>query len=288
MPEDAVCLSRDTCTRIIDMLLEAGVQDVDVSTVCESDAWPCSSMYQNALLLFNSISADNYYDVLEFISKLFTNKRVLLGKEFDPYSTDPSPTFHCPEIDIDLYQPCSVDSCSFFTNNPWTKNCILNYRLRHERETLSLNELSFLLGRDVGSLRADINKALKGLSHGALKELIASENFDDMVTRIKVDRVCVVCERRIPERTRIINKSGLVYCSQECYKDKPPTVIRIEEDFSLPIAKVLDLCSQRFSNIRNMCSAVGVGQAVFIDMCDRYGVQINTRTYSSENDEDDS
>jgi len=287
MPDDVACRSRNTCGRITAMLLEAGVPEEDVLDICDGSSWPCSSMYKNALLLFGSISVDNYYEVLEFISGLFTNKRVLLSQEFDPYSNDlPSP-FHCPEIDIDFYQPCSVDSCVFFTKNPWTKNCILYYRLRHEKETLSLNELSFLLGREVGSLRADINKALKGLSHGALKEVIASENIEDMVTRIEADRVCVVCEKRIPERTRMINKSNLVYCSQECYKYKPPNVIRIEKDFNLPIDKVLELCSQRFLNIRNMCSAVGVGQAVFLDMCSRYNVVISTKYAPPENEEED-
>ncbi len=285
MSDKGKCRSRNTCDRLITMLSDANVPEGDILDTCDEEAWPCSSMYQNSLLLFNSISTENYYEALDFISGLFTNKRSLLSPEFDPYAhTLPAP-FHCPELDIDVYQSCSVDSCVFFTRHAWTKNCILHYRLRHERDTLSLNELSFLLNREVGSLRADLNKALKGLSHGALKELIASENVEDMVTRIEADRVCVVCEKRSPERTRIINKSNLTYCSQECYRYKPPNVIRVEKEFSLPIEKVLELCVERFANIRNMCSAVGVGQAVFLDMCARYNVRLPTKPSPVENKE---
>lgn len=283
MSDKQTCRSSNTCARLTTMLLEAQVPEEDILDVCDAEAWPCPSMYCNSLLLFNSISTENYYDVLEFVSGLFTDKRALLSAEFDPYAhTLPAP-FHCPELDIDMYQSCAVTSCVFFTKHPWTKNCILHYRLRHERDTLSLNELSFLLGREVGALRADLNKALKGLSHGALKELIVSENVDDMVTRIDADRVCVVCEKRIPERTRVINKSALIYCSKECYRYKPPNVVRVEKEFSLPIKKVLELCVERFANIRNMCSAVGVGHAVFLDMCVRYDVSLPAKLSSVEN-----
>jgi hypothetical protein len=270
----SLCKSYQTCEELLELLQATGFGE-DASPLCNGEGeWPCEGMIANARLLYTSVKPDTVKDTLIFVSKLFKDKSALYQKDMQELTKDAE--FSCPEMGIDIYQPCSVTSCAFYTDNEWTNNCILCYRLRYGHEMLSLNDLSVLLKVDVVSLRTLLNKSLKSLSHGALKETIAQDGADEMITYLDVDRVCSVCETPIPDGTAPLVKSNFTYCSDECYRYKPPVVLRIERDFGLPISNVLNLCIKKFSNLKSMASAIGVGQPVFLNLCSRYGVVVPT------------
>jgi len=237
-----------------------------------SDVWPCLTMLHNVRLLYDNITPATTKEVLEFITPLFAQREQLVSNRFNHRSTEPP--FHCPELGIDMYQPCLVSSCAFHTEDPWSLNCILFYRLRHERDALNLNELSFLLDREVGALRSLLNRTFRQLSQGALKETIAMDSGNELVVRVHPENVCVVCEHKIESRRKMIVKSGFTYCSKGCSRYKPPQIIRLEQELELPIERVLDLCVQRWANVKSMCAALGIGPSVFTDWCTRYCVEI--------------
>jgi len=268
----SACKSYQTCEELLELLRANGFGE-DASPLCDGTGeWPCTSMVENARILYTSVTPDNVKDTLIFVSKLFKDKSALHKKDMQELTKDAE--FSCPEIGIDIYQPCSVTSCSFYTDNAWTNNCILCYRLRYGHEMLSLNDLSVLLKVDVVTLRTQLNKSLKSLSHGALKETIAQDGADEMITHLDVDRVCSVCEKTIPDEQVPLVKADFTYCGDDCYRYKPPVVLRIERDFGLPISSVLTLCIKKFSNLKSMSSAVGVGQPVFLNLCSRYSVDV--------------
>jgi len=268
------CASYEVCQDLRNLLLKFKVPKGELTELCDtSDAtWPCSAMLHYVRQLYDNISPSNATEVLEFITPLFAKREQLVSSRFDQHSGDAP--FHCPELDVDMYQPCLTTSCAFHTADPWALNCILFYRLRYERDTLNLNELSFLLNKEVGVLRSILNRTFRQLSQGALKETIARDGDSELVLRVHSDNVCVVCEHKIEARRKTITKSGFTYCSKGCATYKPPQVIRMEQEFELPIERVLDLCVQRFSSVKNMCAALGVGPSVFSNWCDRYSVII--------------
>jgi len=267
------CPSYVVCQDLRNLLKKFHVAKEDIADLCiESDTWPCSTMAHNVRLLYNSITPATTKEVLEFITPLFAQREQLISNRFNHRSTEPP--FHCPELDIDMYQPCLASSCAFHTADPWSLNCILFYRLRHERDTLNLNELSFLLDKDVGMLRSLLNRTFKQLSHGALKETIAMDGSSEIVTRVHPENVCVVCEHKVESRHKMVVKSGFTYCGKKCARYKPPQVIRLEQELESPIESVLLLCVERWANVKSMCAALGIGPSVFVDWCKRYSVEI--------------
>lgn len=269
------CAAVGQCTQMRDLLLEGGAEDEQIESCPSGDAaWPCSAMVGNARLLYKLVSPRMASKTIRFVTDLFGDPAQVFKQNVKRLLAE-SP-FHCPDIDIDIHQPCQVSSCEFFTPNRWTRNCILYYRVRHDRDLLSLNELAFLRHIDVNTLRSQINKTIKTLGHGALKETIVQEGVSSQVTHLKVDKICVVCEKSVASRGRQIVRSGLTYCSRACYRKKPPVVVGIEQDFGLPIKKVLELCVSKFASIKNMCGALNVGQGVFLDLCKRYDVDISS------------
>ncbi len=267
------CPSYAVCKDIRKILKKVGTASTEVETLCEpDDEWPCRFLLQNASTLYRSVAPGTSTDILNFVSLLFARPQQMIGTGFQQHlKRNP---FHCPELDIDMFQPCEVTSCAFNTDNGWTLNCILFYRLHQGKEVLSLNELSFLLKKDVGSLRASLNKAFRSLSEAALKETISRDHTDELIDRVHPENVCVVCETRVDSKRKMTVRAGFAYCSKECADDKPPQIIRLEQNFLMPIESILELCVVRFSTVKYMCSALGVGSAVFIGWCAQYNVDV--------------
>lgn len=267
------CPTYSVCKDLRKKLRKFGIPKEDVHSYCDAAApWPCIHMVSNARLLYEVVSPANSQEVLEFIEPMFATRQQLISDRFaDDYKEEP---FRCPELSVDIFQPCTATTCAFYTNNPWTRNCILYYRVRHGRETLNLNELSFLLGREVPVLRSSLNRTAKLLSHWAFKETIEREHLNEMVSRITPENVCVVCERRTDGTRRMLHKGGFHYCGRNCVRKKPPQIIRLEQEFSLPIERLLTLCVERFSSTKTMCAALGMGHTVFLSWCKRYSVPI--------------
>jgi hypothetical protein len=267
------CQSYSVCKDLRKLLRKFGVEKDEIDPLCDAEApWPCSHMLKNAQHLYDSVSPANAKEVLEFIEPMFATREQLVSDRFrDDYKEAP---FQCPELGVDMFQPCTAGSCAFYTNNPWTRNCVLYYRVRHGRETLNLNELSFLLGREVSVLRSTLNRTFRQLSHGAFKETIERDHLSEMVTRINPENVCVVCERKLEGKRKVLRKGGFHYCGRRCVQKKPPQVIRLEQEFSLPIERLLSLCVEQFSSTKTMCAALGMGHAVFISWCDKFDIPI--------------
>ena len=190
------CPSYAVCKDLQALLKRVGVPKLSIEYSCDPESqWPCKFLSSNVHTLYAAVDPENAVGVLEFVSSLFARTDQMLSSGLKR-NLKRGP-FHCPELDIDIFQPCRVGSCSFHTDNDWTLNCILFYRLHQGKEILSLNELSFLLGSDVGALRSNLNKAFRFLSEAALKETITREHTEELMDRVHPPNVCAVCERRV-------------------------------------------------------------------------------------------
>jgi hypothetical protein len=266
------CPSYGICVDLRKLLKKTGGQ-ASVEKLCEAeDEWPCRFLLKNVQTLYGAVSPENAGDVLEFVSELFARPEQMVSTQFQR-NAQRSP-FHCPELDIDMYQPCAVSSCTFYTDNAWTMNCILFYRLHQGKEVLSLNELSFLLGKDVGGLRASLNKAFRSLGEAALKETISRDHTNELMDRVYPENVCAVCETRMDSARAMVTRAQFHYCSDACADEKPPQILRLEQNFLLPIERIIELCVVRFSTVKHMCSALGASATTFIEWCGKYDVDL--------------
>lgn len=266
------CQSYGLCESVIDLLIDIGVEKDRIDPCDGSGEFPCSRIPNNIKILFDTLGPESAQRILDFVEKFFDGNEDQLHDS--RISISQNPPFRCPEIGIDVYHPCSVTSCAFYTTHPWARNCILYYMVRQERKNLTNNDLAFLLGSSPSSLRVSLVKAMQRIRKGALKEEILKEPSMSMVTRLSSPNVCAVCESKIEEGKSYSSKDGLFYCSRNCYLIKPPTVIRIESEFSLSIKRILGLCAERFAVVSLMANAVGVTQSVFRDLCGKYVVSL--------------
>lgn len=266
----------EVCRGACDLLTDVGTPKANLG-LCKGQAtWPCYEFPANLRLLGDTVNSESADAIIEFVEDLFEGH---LEELYDaPRSINNEPPFRCPEIDVDIYQPCNVSSCSFHTDQvPWSRNCILHYLARHDcyveraGPVLTNHDLSILVGASPTSVRSAISKATARMRQGALKEEIQKEPDAAMVTRLGVDNVCAVCEK--PFTKPYVVKEGIQYCSAACREAKPPVEIRIEKEFALPIVRILELCTQRFATVPVMANAVAVSQTVFRNLCTKYKIE---------------
>ncbi len=263
------------CRRSAQLLLDIGIPKDRLHLCHGAKEWTCTELPANLKILEDTVGPETADQVIEFIEDLFEDRMDQLYDE--PRSIDTEPPFHCPELDnIAIHQPCAVSSCAFHTDHPWARNCILHYLTRNMRfkdrqgPVLTNHDLSILLGASPTTIRSSLTRATVKMRQGALKEEIQKEPGVSLVTRLPAAHVCAVCEK--PFEKPYLKKDSIPYCSKQCRERKPPTVIRIENEFHLPIRRLLEMCVERFATVAVMSNAVGVSQPDFRKLCTQYKV----------------
>ncbi len=284
-PKCTSCLYWPINKKIRAVLRRAGVPKNELA-LCEeqhscSHRDACPALLFNARLLYDTLPAEHSQRTMQLVTKMLDEDEVL-HDSFHP-KTSFKNSFYCPELKITMYQPCSVTSCSFHTNNYWCRNCILVYLIKHgsnehrakKRTYLSYNELTFLLNMPTSLLRSRLSNALKKLRSGALKTQILKSSETGLISRVLVQGVCPVCETRVPKSlpTRVVKKR-LTYCSPRCLEFKPPRVISLENEFNFPIERILEFCVDNFSSTSLMASALRVSHPTFLGFCKTYGIEV--------------
>lgn len=265
------CRYRPACTELRRLLRIGGVHKSAVLG-CPSTlalAPPCDSFVANARSLYYSLPGEHAPEVLTFFNQVLGKKEPLLLPEF---SASRRNDFHCPELQITMYQPCRIKHCPFLTPNPLQGNCIMNYLTKQECSSLSYKELSILLKEQTGSIRSQVNTGMRKLSIGALRDQILQRRETGLFHRISgTTTTCTVCEKRIDPGTGL-TKSRRYYCSQTCCDYKPPQVLALEDEYGLPIDRLLKLCSASFSSASKISPLLHLTQNSLSALYTRYGL----------------
>jgi hypothetical protein len=136
-----------------------GIHLNSIDTTCSGE-FPCAVVHDNTRILAQHVDADNAGIVAEFVKGLFQGNVPIDTTETALERMFHTVAFQCPELHIDIYQPCTAKSCAFYSPNQWARNCILCYRVDHTRDMLDNKELSFLLDKSLGDVRAGIAHAI--------------------------------------------------------------------------------------------------------------------------------
>ena len=266
---------------LANFLREEKVNEEDIP-LCQptENSCPCSGLLKTVLVLYEKQPSENSKKLLSLLTDIF-EETYLFNDSFHPKLLARN-SYLCPELDITMYQPCGIDSCTFHTpHKDWCNNCILDYITKQSEEedenkqsqkkktSLSYNELTILTGIPTIDLKKTLNGALLKLRQAALKKQIEENNFEDRQYRLFSSSVCPVCER--PISSQLVKKS-IAYCSDICYNFKPPHVIKIEQDFGLPIDKILRCCLENFSSFNVISTSLGLDRSTLERLCTTYNL----------------
>jgi len=265
---------------LVKFLREEGMFKKDIPCCNpEEDSCPCSGLLETILLLYEKQPSENSLELFSILNEIFEDT-YLLSDTFHPKLLVRN-SYQCPELNITMYQPCGLESCLFHTpGKSWCNNCILDYvtkqneeeenkQTKKKRTSLSYNELTILTGISTNELKKILNGALLKLRQSALKKKIEEESLVDRQYRILSSSVCPVCEKRLSSK---VTKKGISYCSTNCYNFKPPHVLKVEQDFGLPINKVLRCCLESFSSFNVISTSLGLDRASLERLCTTYNL----------------
>ena len=245
---------------------------------CRDDR-PCRRAFDDVRAVIRDLNVDNVTTVTQSIRKICGGvlpvEQTRQARNFI-FREEP---FYCPEIDVEVRQPCRVRSCAYWTDNSWTRNCIWFYRLSWHRESLENKELTFLLDCPPASLVKRTHAIVTKMRRHALKNAAAvvrdtivdsaEEPPEEESTEDSI--YCVGCGAVIDPDAQSYRKQGYIYCSAECVELKPPVEIRIEEELRLPIERVLKICIDSFASKRPMCHALNITSRQLIQICAHHG-----------------
>jgi hypothetical protein len=220
-----------------------GVHATSIDITCSNNK-PCESVYENTRVLAQHIDAKNACVVAEFVRDTFKGDVPIDTTDTALDRMLKSAAFQCPELHIDVYQPCTVRSCAFWTPNQWTRNCMLAYRVEHARDTLDLRELSFLLDESVSSIRTQMSHAVADARKWALVTKIEREEKPELV-------VGGEAAAELPELSTIRAKFGL----------SPRRVVKI--------------ALESFATLKSAAQALGIAPEKFKAICEFFALPAN-------------
>jgi len=165
------------------------------------------------------------------------------------------PMFVCPHTQMGLTTYCKASSCSWWVPFVQSANCLLAYVSKNSLDSLSVNEIAFILGESRCSVQSEMSLALRSLRSDTIDSEQA-QDFVDPTYSPPSEGKCCVCGTRILFSG--IEDDDLQYCGDVCYNTKPPTVIRIEMKFQCKVDRLIEKAMGVYSDIHAALQALGL------------------------------
>ncbi len=263
------CKLKRTCSRLKTLLRRLAVDDEVVAQTCDGTR-PCHSAFDNAMLVTQHLNIDNANLVSDFLKHQHGGRLPIDNTNGSAQHIFEQRPFACPELGVEIRQPCCVESCAYWTNHRWTRNCILYYLVDQGRMGLDSKELSFLLHQTIPELRKHTNMVLAEMRRWALFNKTAQVDEEQPPDVVALEDCCVVCAAELQKGT--VLKDGFQYCSRTCLDKRPPVDLRIEQEFKLPVQRVVQICTSSFASKRPMCHALNCTTKQLDELCSRHDV----------------
>lgn len=244
------CLLKGFCTVLAKQLHDIGVEATAISSECQ-DAFPCEAVLENSRLLFQHVDQGNAAVISAFVRQLFPDTPVTPTDTTADFLLHQQP-FYCQELDIQIYQPCSVKSCAFWTANSWTRNCILDYRVNHVKDLLDVKDLAFLMGLGLPGARQKVNDAIAAARYWALK-----------------NRLSAVADA---EAAGIAEPEEIVVSTELSAESVLEEAIHVR--FGIGAARVLRIAAQAFASVKSAAQAIDIPPDRFLTLCMQHGIVV--------------
>jgi hypothetical protein len=154
----------------------------------------------------------------------------------------------CPITHISLQLPCGLTKCSYWVDHPWTKNCALNFMSVHEKEQLTMEQVSLLYRKSPERVDSIYKRCFKILQRHYLRDLLRNK----AVPRFHFYKgFCVACQSRLLQEEMddptLRLEEGFGYCSADCKKQYTPHYFEIEKFFEADFYRVVEVGSELFN-----------------------------------------
>ena len=262
------CPTRRLCSALRRVLRQLDADAVPPEFSCTGQ-YPCSVATDTALQIYHAINPENVELVGEAIRRIFRGTLPIDRSTVAMTLALRKAPFVCPEIGIEIRQPCTVQSCTFWTPNTFTRNCIVYYMQEYDRDGLDLKELTILLGDATGSVRKRINDVIAQTQHHAL--LLKTRQVAQEIPAPET-LLCPTCGNAVEQA---VMQGGQTYCSEACVPLRPPLELALEQEFKLPIDRILDVCLNNFFALRHMCHALNVTTKQFFQLCEDHHIDVS-------------
>jgi len=160
--------------------------------------------------------------------------------------------FLCPCLGY-VFIPCSVKNCDQWIDLSDFLNCglCLHEKMSGKQGELGLGILAYILKKDI--------KYTKKTLDSALKKMWKTELYKEIDPEFEVyhmDGFCVNCEKKL-SFDNAFRVEGLVYCSQDCYLEKPPIALNLEKYLGVSFNTLVDVILKRFKGLALVSKVLG-------------------------------
>lgn len=170
---------------------------------------------------------------------------------------------YCSLTQAPVVVPCSVSSCDFHVNGA-TLNCgLCNRGANPDRPYM---DVATTLSCSDEAAREQILSTLRKLRVASLRERLSQKKLNrySMVP----SRVCVNCGA-ICQNDQL-TAGPFRYCSKVCYRERPPSLVRLEYVFKTDVHTVLQVSLQLFKSLKLISNVLQISRAHLLKIYEQY------------------
>lgn len=177
----------------------------------------------------------------------------------------------CPAHHVKVAAGCRQNTCKFWVASDMANNCLLAYCHQQQVDRLSADEIAYLYGQPVETVRTELDAAMTTLRITAIQSDAANDpDIERTFWFVETTEVCCVCGSPTDEQLIRVQDIPLAYCSKECLEEKPIDVLVCEYRFGRPIATVIRWALHRFRNLPVLERTLGLKRETLIELCRRH------------------
>jgi len=154
----------------------------------------------------------------------------------------------CPVIKEEVRLACGLNKCRYWIDQPWTKNCAVNFMTAQGKENLSVEQVSLLYRKAPERVDSIYKRSFKIVQRHYLRDMVRNRGVPQFTY---VSGFCVACQSKLLDEeltnSALRLDADFGYCSVECKKQFPPPFFEVERFFQADFFKVVEIGSELFN-----------------------------------------
>jgi hypothetical protein len=178
----------------------------------------------------------------------------------------------CPAHKAPVASGCRMNSCKFWVGSDMANNCLLAYCSNQQTDRLSADEIAYLYGQPIETVRQELDAAMTTLRCTAIQSDAKDDpDIQRVFWFVETMAVCCVCGSTTDSTSLIrVPDTPLAYCSRECVEEASPDVVGCEYRFGRPIQTILRWAIRRFRNLPVLERTLGLKRETLIELSRRH------------------
>jgi hypothetical protein len=204
-------------------------------------------------------ASKQFREMLRDFQSMTSSQQESVLLELDKHYANTTSDFFCPVLNTRITVPCNCTPCNFnVSGGTTTHNCLRKHMFDQGVDTLGVDVISELADIPEIEIKKSLDLALVKMRAYTLGVEIRTgkHNTFEYVSGVPV---CVVCGALIQKKSFTVDSTNdLMYCSRQCYKKKPPTMVKLEVFYHCDIRVVLAIAKKVFRRLPVISSVLDV------------------------------